>query len=52
MQVADKDGLRQIASEEEFKSLVIECGLNQPRTVSLKNLFFFMYIQKLAFRCY
>ena len=40
MQVADKDGLRQIASEKEFKSLVIECGLNQPRTVSLKNLFF------------
>ena len=40
MQVADKDGLRQIASEEEFKSLVIECGLNEPRTVSLKNLFF------------
>ena len=37
MQVADKDGLRQIASEEEFKSLVIECGLNQPRTVSLKH---------------
>ena len=39
MQVADKDGLRQIASEEEFKSLVIECGLNQPRTVSLKNVY-------------
>ena len=51
MQVADKDSLRQIASEEEFKFLVIECGLNQPRTVSLKNLFF-MYIHKLAFRCY
>lgn len=45
MQVADKDGLRQIASEEEFKSLVIECGLNQPRTVSLKNLFFYVYPQ-------
>ena len=43
MQVADKDGLRQIASEEEFKSLVIECGLNQLRTVSLKNLFFYVY---------
>ena len=39
MQVADEEGLREIASEEEFESLVIECGLNQPMTVSLKNSF-------------
>ena len=50
MQVADEEGLREIASEEEFESLVIECGLNEPITVSLKKNFF-MYIQKLAFRC-
>ena len=39
MQVADKKGLTQIASEEDFGSLVIECGLNQLITVSLKNYF-------------
>ena len=39
MQVADEEGLREIASEEEFESRVIECGLNQPMTVSLKNAF-------------
>ena len=50
MQVADEEGLRKIASEEEFESLVIECGLNQPITVNLKN-YFFIYIYKLAFRC-
>ena len=50
MQVADKEGLRKTASEEEFECLVIECGLNQPITVSLENSFF-MYIHKLALRC-
>ena len=50
MQVADKEGLRKIASEEEFECLVIECGLNQPITLSLENSFF-MYIRKLALRC-
>ena len=39
MQVADKEGLTQIASEEDFQSLVNECGLNQLITVSLKNYF-------------
>ena len=43
MQVADEEGLRQITSEEEFASLVIECGLNHRTTVSSKN-FFYIYI--------
>ena len=50
MQVADEEGLKQIASEEKFDSLIIECGLNQPITVTLKNSFF-MYIHKFAFQC-
>ena len=39
MQLADKEDLTQIASEEDFESLVNECGLNQLITVSLKNYF-------------
>ena len=43
MQVADEEGLRQITSEEEFASLVIECGLNHRTTVSSKKIFY-LYI--------
>ena len=54
MQVADKEGLRQITLEEEFASLVIQCGLNHRTTVSSKKKFIYIYIYinipKLTFR--
>ena len=54
MQVADEEGLRQITSEEEFASLVIQCGLNHRTTVSSKKKFLYIYIYinipKLTFR--
>ena len=44
MQVADEEGLRQITSEEEFASLVIQCGVNHRTTVSSKKIFIYIYI--------
>ena len=44
MQVADEEGLRQITSEEEFASLVIQCGVNHRTTVSSKKIYIYIYI--------